>query len=460
MASLALIWGPCMSSATAKPKREDTAATADLTFDGSAARIADNAAYLAGGVSSNFRLGMSGGPLVFERGDGPYLIDVDGNRLIDYYCGMGAMVLGHTPPGVQAAVKAQVEKGILYAGQSEAEFEAARILCDRIPSAQRMRFGSSGSEVAQAAFRLARAATGKRVVLKFEGHYHGWFDNILWSTAPAAQAAGPAEAPSKVAGSAGQPASAGDDLDVIGWNDLERLEARLAQGDVACVIMEPAMCNQGAIAPAPGYLEGALAACRKHGALLIFDEVITGFRLDRAGAQARFGVTPDLSIFAKAIANGFPVAAIVGRADLLDMFATGGVLHGGTFNSQPVTMAAMIATQKALTPEGYEAAFRRGVRLRDGIAQILQDAGVKAQVTGFELMFHVGFGLDALARHYRDLLACDKPLYARFAYALLRRGVRVLERGAWFVSFVHDDDVIDATLEAVRGAAAEIAKLR
>lgn len=220
------------------------------------------------------------------------------------------------------------------------------------------------------------------------------------------------------------------------------------------------MCNQGAIAPAPGYLEGALAACRKHGALLIFDEVITGFRLDRAGAQARFGVTPDLSIFAKAIANGFPVAAIVGRADLLDMFATGGVLHGGTFNSQPVTMAAMIATQKALTPEGYEAASRRGVRLRDGIAQILQDAGVKAQVTGFELMFHVGFGLDAPARHYRDLLACDKPLYARFAYALLRRGVRVLERGAWFVSFVHDDDVIDATLEAVRGAAAEIAKLR
>jgi len=428
-----------------------------LSFDRSAALVAENAKYVAGGVNSNFRIGMAGGPLVFSHGDGPYLVDVDGNRLIDYYCGMGAMVLGHTPAPVQAAVKAQVDKGILYAGQSEIEFEAAKILCDRIPSAERIRFGSSGSEVAQAAFRLARAATGKRIILKFEGHYHGWFDNVLWSTAPAQNAAGPEDAPVKVAGSVGQLASAGDDIDVIGWNDLARLEARLAKGDIAGVIMEPAMCNQGAIAPAAGYLEGALAACRKHGAILIFDEVITGFRLGREGAQKRFGVTPDLSIFAKAIANGFPVAAIVGRADLLDMFVTGGVLHGGTFNSQPVTMAAMVATQKALTPELYEAWSKRGVRLRDGVAAALKDAGIKVQVTGFELMFHVGFGLDAPARNYRDLLKTDKAAYVKFAHALLKRGVRVLERGAWFVSSAHDDAVIDATLEAVRGAAKEVA---
>jgi glutamate-1-semialdehyde 2,1-aminomutase len=427
-----------------------------LSFDRSAALVAENAQHVAGGVNSNFRIGMAGGPLVFSHGEGPYLVDVDGNRLIDYYCGMGAMVLGHTPASVQAAVKVQVDKGILYAGQSEIEFEAAKILCDRIPSAQRIRFGSSGSEVAQAAFRLARAATGKRIILKFEGHYHGWFDNVLWSTAPAQNAAGPEDAPVKVAGSVGQLASAGDDIDVIGWNDLGKLETRLAKGDVAGVIMEPAMCNQGAIAPAPGYLEGALAACRKHGAILIFDEVITGFRLGREGAQKRFGVTPDLSIFAKAIANGFPVAAIVGRADLLDMFVTGGVLHGGTFNSQPVTMAAMVATQKALTPELYEAWSKRGVRLRDGVAAALKDAGIKAQVTGFELMFHVGFGLEVPARNYRDLLKTDKAAYVKFAHALLKRGVRVLERGAWFVSSAHDDAVIDATLEAVRGAAKEV----
>lgn len=428
-----------------------------LSFDRSAALIAENAQHIAGGVNSNFRIGMAGGPLVFQRGEGPYLIDADGNRLIDYYCGMGAMVLGHTPQAVQQAVKDQVGKGILYAGQSEVEFEAARILCERIPSAQRIRFGSSGSEVAQAAFRLARAATGKRIILKFEGHYHGWFDNILWSTAPGENAAGPAEAPVKVAGSVGQDPAAGDGLDVLGWNDLAALEARLARGDVAGVIMEPAMCNQGAIAPASGYLEGTLAACREHGAILIFDEVITGFRLGREGAQKRFGVTPDLSIFAKAIANGFPVAALVGRAELLDLFATGGVLHGGTFNAQPVTMAAMVATQKALTPELYEGWSKRGVRLRDGLRDILKDAGIKAQVTGFELMFHVGFGLDAPARNYRDLLKADKAKYVKFAFALLQRGVRVLERGAWFVSAAHDDAAIDATLAAAKEAAREIA---
>src|SRR6185437_6096508 len=250
-----------------------------LSFDRSAALIEENAKYISGGVNSNFRTGMAGGPLVFQRGEGPYLIDADNNRLIDYYCGMGAMILGHTPKAVAQAVKDQVDKGILYAGQSEIEFEAAKILCERIPSAQRVRFGSSGSEVAQAAFRLARAASGKRVILKFEGHYHGWFDNILWSTAPAQNAAGPEDAPVLVPGSVGQDAMDAAGLDVIGWNNLARLEARLAKGDVAGVIMEPAMCNQGAIEASAGYLQGALTVCRRHGAILIFDEVITGFRL-------------------------------------------------------------------------------------------------------------------------------------------------------------------------------------
>lgn len=428
-----------------------------LKFEESARLVAENAKYVAGGVNSNFRIGMGPGPLVFKRGEGAYLFDVDGNRLIDYYCGMGAMVLGHSPAGVQQAVKDQVDKGILFAGQAEIEYEAAKLICERIPSAERLRFGSSGSEVAQAAMRLVRAATGRRTILKFEGHYHGWFDNILWSTAPALADAGPANQPKLVAGTRGQDAAESEGLDVLRWNDLPALEARLARGDIAAVLMEPAMCNQGAISPSAGYLEGALAACRKHGALLVFDEVITGFRLGQGGAQQRFGVTPDLSIFAKAIANGFPVAAITGRADLIDMFATGGVLHGGTFNSQPVAMAAMVATQKALTPEHYERSSVYGTRLRDGVREALADAGIRAQVTGFELMFHVGFGMDKPAVDYRDLAVSDKAGYARFAQALLRHGVRVLERGAWFVSSEHNDAVVDATLEAVRAAAKEVA---
>ena len=428
-----------------------------LNFEQSAKVIAENSRFVAGGVNSNFRLGMQPGPLVFERGEGAYLFDVDGNRLIDYYCGMGAMVLGHNPAGVRQAVKEQVDRGILFAGQAPVEFEAARIICERIPSAERIRFGSSGSEVAQAAMRLARAVTGRRKIVKFEGHYHGWFDNILWSTAPALNAGGPEDAPVPVGGSKGQDPSEAEGLSILGWNDLAAVEARLAKGDVAAVLMEAAMCNQGAISPAPGYLEGVQAACRKHGALLIFDEVITGFRLGRGGAQERFGVTPDISIFAKAIANGFPVAAIVGRADLIDLFATGGVLHGGTFNAQPVAMAAMIGTQNALTPEHYERSSVYGVRLRDGIRDILKEAGIKAQVTGFELMFHVAFGLDEPARNYRDMARSDKKGYSLFSLALLQRGVRVLERGAWFVSSEHNDDVVDQTLEAVRGAAREVA---
>lgn len=428
-----------------------------LKFEESARIIAQESRYVAGGVNSNFRLGMGHGPLVFTHGEGAYLHDVDGNKIIDYYCGMGAMVLGHSPAGVKEAVQRQIEKGILYAGQTPIEYEAARIICERIPSAERLRFGSSGSEVAQAAMRLSRAATGRRMVVKFEGHYHGWFDNILWSTAPGLADAGSEQDPTLVPGSKGQSLDDAMGLDVLQWNDLAAVEARLAKGDVAALMMEAAMCNQGAIAPAPGYLEGVQAACRKNGTILIFDEVITGFRLGQQGAQGRFNVTPDLSIFAKAIANGFPVAAIVGRADLMDMFATGGVLHGGTFNSQPVPMAAMVATQQALTAEHYERASVHGVKLREGVREALADAGIKAQVTGFELMFHVAFGLDTPANNYRDMAKADKAGYARFAQALLRQGVRVLERGAWFVSSEHNDEIVDKTLDAVRLAAKEVA---
>ena len=432
---------------------------AELRFEKSAAAIAEARQWIAGGVNSHFRAGMAPGPLVFTHGEGPYLFDVDGNRLIDYYCGMGAMVLGHSPAGVREAVKAQVDRGILFAGQSPIEAEAAKLLCERIPSAERIRFGSSGSEVAQAAMRLMRAATGRRTIIKFEGHYHGWFDNILWSTAPALNAAGPAEAPVPVGGSAGQDPSEADGLEVMGWNDLAALEARLAKGDIAGVLMEPAMCNQGAMHPAPGYLEGALAACQANGSIRCCDEVITGFRLAAGGAQELFGVTPDLSIFAKAIANGFPVAAITGRADLIDLFATAGVLHGGTFNAQPVALAAMVATQQGLTPEHFATAGARGQRLQDGVRAALAEAGITAQVMGFPLMFHVSLGLKDPPRNYREIALADKRGYSALALALLKRGVRVLERGAWFVSSEHDDAVIDQTIAVVREAAKDVAPM-
>jgi glutamate-1-semialdehyde 2,1-aminomutase len=288
------------------------------------------------------------------------------------------------------------------------------------------------------------------VVIRFEGHYHGWFDNILWSYAPTAEQCGPADHPARVAGSPGQDPLAGEHTEVMGWNDPEPLVARLERGDVAAVIMEPAMCNTGAIAPREGYLEAVRAACDRTGTILIFDEVITGFRLAAGGAQAVFGVTPDLATFGKALANGFPVAAVAGRADLIELFHTRKVAHGGTYNAHPVCMAATVATLSALKDGAvYGLIEQRGQRLMDGIAQLLRDHQVIGRVQGFPGIFHVAFGTSEPLTHYRDTFKTDKARYVRFTSAMVERGVRALERGAWFLSAAHDDAVIDRTLEVV-----------
>jgi glutamate-1-semialdehyde 2,1-aminomutase len=422
-------------------------------FEVSRQRIAQSAQYLAGGVGSNFRMGISPTPLVFERAEGPILFDADGNRLIDYYLGMGPMILGHSPAEVCRAVERQLSRGILFGGQSGIEARAAELVCEMVPCAERVRFNSCGSEAVQAALRLARAATGREQLVKFAGHYHGWFDNVLWSTAPPQGATGP------VAGSRGQLAQTADTLTVLPWNDLQALRARLQQRDVAGVIMEPAMCNAGSIAPLPGYLEGVRAACDESGTVLIFDEVITGFRLGPGGAQGRFGVTPDLAVFAKAIASGFPVAAIAGRAEIMDLFQHG-VVHGGTYNGQAVAMAACVATLERLGQSGaYQRIEQQGQRLMEGIGSRLSEAGILSVVSGFPAIFHVAFGLSSAARDWTDLLGVDRQRYVAFTTALLSRGVRALERGAWFLSTEHDDAVIDATLDAVSSAAREVARV-
>jgi glutamate-1-semialdehyde 2,1-aminomutase len=429
-------------------------------FDRSMAMISEARRLLPGGVNSNFRLGISPTPLVIERGEGPYIYDIDGNRLIDYYLGMGPMILGHNPASVLENVKRQLDRGILFAGQTEVEFEAARLVCKLVPCAERVRFGSSGSEVIQAAIRLARAATNRQVIIKFEGHYHGWLDNVQWSVAPSDRLCGPAARPHKVPGTPGQDSLSGEHVAVLQWNDLEAVEERLACGDVAAVLMEPAMCNTGAILPRPGYLEGVRAACSRAGALLIFDEVITGFRLSIGGAQQLFGVTPDLATFGKAIASGFPVAALAGRAEFMDMFVEKGVMHGGTYNASPACMAATVATLLELeNGDVYGANNEHGGRLMRGLTDILASHGIPARVQGFPGIFHVAFGTSAPIECYRDLYRVDRRLYVRFTTMLIERGVRALERGAWFISAAHDDSVVSATLRIVDSAAAELAEL-
>jgi glutamate-1-semialdehyde 2,1-aminomutase len=441
-----------MSLDKSDPPRTDTPR---LSFDRSRAAIARNKQWLPGGVNSNFRLNIAPTPLVFDRGEGATLTDIDGNRLIDYYLGMGPMILGHRPAALVEAVTEQIQKGILFAGTTEVEAEAARMFCEMVPSAELMRFACSGSEAIQAALRIARAHTGRENIVKFEGHYHGWFDNVLWSVAPPADWLDTHNDPAPYAGSQGQLASAGEAITALPWNDLAALEARLAKGDVAAVIMEPAMCNAGAILPAEGYLEGVREACTRAGTVLIFDEVITGFRLGPGGAQGLFGVTPDLSTFGKAIANGFPVAAVAGRAELMELCA-GKVLHGGTYNSQPVAMAATAATLRQLTPTLYEGIAANGTRLMEGLRQIFAEAGVTATVVGFPQVFHVALGLERPAESYRDLLRMNRAGYVALAEELLHRGVRVLERGAWFISAEHGPEIVDETLDIARGAVAAV----
>ena len=427
------------------------------TFDGSRQLIAEASQHLPGGVNSNYRLGVAPTPLVFERGEGAYLYDADGNRLIDYYLGMGPMILGHNPAPVLEAVQEQLGSGILYAGQSRVEQEAARLVCEMVPCAERVRFSCAGSEVVQAVIRLARAATQRSVIIKFEGHYHGWMDNILWSIAPTAEEYGPEEAPNAIPASAGQDLQAGLHTEVLPWNNLEVLEKRLERGDVAGVIMEPAMCNTSTVFPDDGYLEGVRRACTHTGTVLIFDEVITGFRVAPGGAQAHFGVTPDLATFGKAIASGFPVSCFAGRAELMELFASGGVMHGGTFNGHPACMAALVATLGELEkPETFAALDRQGTRLMEGIGEALDAADIQARVEGFPQIFHVGFGVEGEVTDYRSSLQADKARYVRFTEALHYRGVRALERGAWFLSTAHTADVVDETVAAVSAVAREI----
>jgi glutamate-1-semialdehyde 2,1-aminomutase len=427
------------------------------TFDRSRRLMAAASRRLPGGVNSNYRLGISPTPLVVSHAEGPFVHDVDGNRLIDYYLGMGPMILGHRPPEVVAAVREQLDRGILYAAQSEIEFEAAELVCEMVPCAEMVRFGGSGTEVIQAALRLARASTGRSVVLKFEGHYHGWLDNVLVSVNPALELAGPRVAPLTVAMTPGQDPAAFRHVEVLPWNDIGLLEARLRQGDVAAVITEPVMFNTAGIFPRDGYLQSMRRLCDETGTVLVFDEVITGFRVSQGGAQQRLGVTPDLATFGKAIANGFPVAALAGRAALMEQFASRRVMHGGTYNAGPLVMAATVATLRRLRDgDVYATIERNGQRLMDGIARTLDAAGLRYLIQGFPQIFNLALGTQGPIHDYRSALAADRNAYLRLTTGLLARGVRVLERGAWFLSSMHDESIVEETLAAVESVAREL----
>jgi glutamate-1-semialdehyde 2,1-aminomutase len=408
---------------------------------------------IAGGVSSDARR-AAGTPLFVDRARGAELWDVDGNRVLDYVLGQGPNILGHASPVVAQAVRDQVARGVAYAAQHELECVVAERLCRMVPGAEKVRFNTVGSEAVHGALRLARGITGRSKVVKFEGNYHGWLDPVLYSVHPDVRAAGDPARPATVPGSAGLTPRSGDDLIVLPYNDLAAVRGCFERhpDEIAAVICEPLLCNTGVISPVPGFLEGLRELTAAAGALLVFDEIITGFRIAAGGAQEYFGVTPDIAAFGKAMAGGMQVSAIAGRAGVMDAISDGRVAHAGTFNSQPVAMAAAAAVLAVLDErreEIYPALHARGSRLMRGIRDAGERHGIPLLVTGPGSLFQVYLTNQPSVDDYRAFAACDRPRMTRLHELLLERGVHTVPRGLWFLSTEHTDDHVDETLRVI-----------
>ncbi len=429
-----------------------------LVHDTAAAMHADACLVLPGGTSSNFRLNGTPVPLTFARGEGPYLFDVDGNRYTDYALGMGADILGHAPAHVVSAVGASLPGGQLFAGLHPAEALLARRLRARFPSMELLRFGGSGSELNHAALRLARAFTGRPLVVKFEGHYHGWYDDLLVNTAPPWGTPGVDGSIPVRAMSAGQVPPA--DVVVLPWNDATLLERFLERHGrrVAAVITEPIGCNTCVIEPVPGYAATVRSLTAHHGVLLVYDEVITGFRVAPGGAQELLGIQPDLSVVAKAFGGGFSLAALGGRADVMEQVITGGVVHGGTFNANTTSLAAGLAVLDGLDESAYRLMSAAGTRLMEGLRAAAARRSLPLHVQGLPTVFNTCFTTEGPLRSVAEYARADSALLARFLAALQEHGVRPTARGTWFLSTTHDDAVIDRTIAAADDALAEIAR--
>ena len=416
---------------------------------------------IAGGVNSGARGPQAGwvpGPPVAARGAGSHLWDVDGNEYIDYLLALGPMVHGHAHPEItQAVTRAIHDIGTMFALPYELEASAARRIVDAVPSVELVRFGNSGTEVVLHATRLARAWTGRDIVVRFEGQYHGWADQLEWSHHPDLAAAGPRDHPIALPGTPGIPEVIGQTLAVLPWNDQSAVEHLVAErGDrIAAILTEPIMGNTGVIPPQPGYLQFLRDITTANGIVLIFDEVITGFRVALGGAQEYYGVTPDLTTMAKALGGGFPVAALGGRRDIMDQVSDGHVLHAGTYNANTVAIAATNASLEVLARPGtHDRLFALSERLLQGMGGIFERAGVPVQLQGVGPMFQFWFS-ETPVLDYRDAARhLNSPAYAALARALHERGVLVHPSNIelWFVSTAHTDADIDQTLAAFEDA--------
>jgi len=408
----------------------------------------------AGSSARTIRFGWDPYPPFIASGTGSRVRDVDGNEYVDYLLGLGPMILGHRHPTMTAAVTAAIaEIGTCLGLPTSLEIEAARKVVEAVPGIEMVRFTNSGSEAVGTAVRLARATTGRRLLVRFEGHYHGWQDVVYWSNHVDPAEAGPADHPRPVPSGAGVPMELADTLAILTWNDPDSFLRLMDQrGDeVAAVITEPVMLNTGAILPEPGWLELLQEQTRRHGSLLIFDEVITGFRFCRGGAQEWYGVLPDLTTLAKGLGGGFPVAAIGGTREAMAMVADGRYSHSGTYNANIIQCVAVSAAMDVLAEPGlYERQRALGERLLEGFRASAARAGVPVQVVGFGTAFQVWFS-ERPIHNWREARAyANEARFTRWWQEMLLRGVlfHPSQFENLFVSLVHTERDIEATLAA------------
>ncbi|MEZ6134897.1 MAG: glutamate-1-semialdehyde 2,1-aminomutase [Pirellulaceae bacterium] len=405
---------------------------------------------MPGGVNSPARaFGAVGGkPLFIEHAQGPFLFDLDGNQLIDYIGSWGPMILGHARPEVIEAIRRAAERGTSYGAPTEAESELAELIVAAVPSIEKLRLVNSGTEATMSAIRLARGATGRAKIIKFAGNYHGHVDSLLVSAGSAGATLGVPDSPGVTIGTS-------QDTIVLEHNDIPSLEGTFAaQGDqIAGVILEPIVGNMGCVPPVPGFLEAARRLCTEHGAILIFDEVMTGFRVALGGAQSLFGVTPDLTTLGKIVGGGLPVGAYGGRADLMDqVLPAGKVFQAGTLSGNPLATAAGSATLKLLRDESpYAYLDQQGARLAEGLSKAAELAGINHQVQRVGSMLTLFFN-GSPVRNWTDAAQCNREMYAQYFWGMIHHGVYLpcSQFEALFFSAEHTPELIDQTLAAAR----------